>query len=68
VVDFNLNKHISEIKTDIICEDKRYPILILESESFGVVGYAVDISSGKLDRVCICAAHNTAECVCGAWS
>jgi len=48
-------------------EDPRYPILVLRSDEFGTIGYNLDIHSGGLTRVCICAAHSINECVCGAW-
>ena len=48
-------------------EDERYPTLVLQSDVFGYVGYNLDLSTGELRRVCICAAHSENECVCGAW-
>jgi hypothetical protein len=48
-------------------EDERYPTLVLQSDVFGSVGYNLDLSTGELRRVCICAAHSENECVCGAW-
>jgi hypothetical protein len=56
------------VEIDLIYEDARYPTLILTSEEFGTVGYELNLSSGKLERVCICFAKETSECVCGAWS
>jgi hypothetical protein len=47
-------------------EDIRYPTLILEGE-FGTIGYALDRETGVLRRICICAAHCSDECHCGAW-
>lgn len=49
-------------------EDARYPTLILQGTGFDTIGYDLDMSSGELKRVCICAAHSENECVCGAWS
>lgn len=48
-------------------EDERYPTLVLQSDTFGTVGYDLDLETGELRRVCICAAHSENECVCGAW-
>lgn len=48
-------------------EDERYPTLVLQSDVFGSVGYKLDLSTGELRRVCVCAAHSENECVCGAW-
>ena len=48
-------------------EDARYPDLILQSDKFGSVGYSLNLDSGDLTRVCICAAHHSIECCCGAW-
>jgi hypothetical protein len=48
-------------------EDKRYPTLVLQSDEFGSVGYSLDLKTGNLRRICICAAYCSYECVCGAW-
>lgn len=48
-------------------EDERYPFLVLQSEEFGSVGYFLNLSTGELSRACICAAHSSNECICGAW-
>ena len=55
------------IEAWISYEDLRYPILVLRSDNFGSIGYNLDVSSGNLERVCICCAHSKTECVCGAW-
>lgn len=47
-------------------EDARYPILVLQGD-FGSVGYALDKGTGELRRICLCAAHSSSECMCGAW-
>ena len=47
-------------------EDERYPTLVIRGEQ-GNVGYDLNRTTGKLSRVCICVAHSTNECVCGAW-
>lgn len=47
-------------------EDVRYPLLIVQGK-FGNVGYSLDLETGELRRVCICAARSNNECVCGAW-
>lgn len=49
-------------------EDSRYPTLVLRSDQFGSIGYDLNLSTGKLERVCICHAHSETECCCGAWS
>jgi len=46
-------------------EDKRYPTLVMQSDTFGSVGYSVDLNSGELIRTCICHARCDSECVCG---
>ena len=46
-------------------EDERYPTLVMQSDTFGSVGYSVDLNSGELTRTCICHAHCDSECVCG---
>ena len=48
-------------------EDERYPTLVLRSKAFDTVGYALDLDTGELQRVCICEARNSNECACGAW-
>ncbi len=55
------------VKIYLSYEDERYPHLVLQSDVFGSVGYNLDLSTGELRRVCICAAHSENECVCGAW-
>lgn len=46
-------------------EDPRYQTLVLYNPIFGSVGYSIDLSTGGLERICICAAHNASECCCG---
>jgi len=48
-------------------EDKRYPTLVIQSETFGSVGYSLDLNNGKLERICLCFAHCASSCTCGAW-
>jgi hypothetical protein len=48
-------------------EDERYPTLVIQSDNFGTVGYSLNKNTGELSRVCICNAHATNECICGAW-
>lgn len=55
------------VNINLVYEDPRYPLLVLEGDNFNTVGYSLDLSSGKLERVCICHAHSSYECVCGAW-
>ena len=55
-----------EVTVSIMAEDDRYPILVLESESFGTVGYSIN-NDGSLQRVCLCFAKCSCECSCGAW-
>lgn len=54
------------VEVKIIAEDARYPTLLVSGD-FGNVGYALDLNTGELRRVCICAAHCSSECCCGAW-
>lgn len=55
------------VNINLVYEDPRYPLLVLEGDNFNTVGYSLDLSSGKLERVCICHAHGSHECICGAW-
>ena len=55
-----------KVKARILSEDPRYPTLVLESKSFGTVGYSIN-SNGALRRVCLCFAKCACECACGAW-
>lgn len=48
-------------------EDERYPILVLQSDIFGTVGYSLNLSTGELSRVCVCSARSSTECLCGTW-
>jgi hypothetical protein len=54
------------ITYDLTAEDERYPILVLQG-AFGSVGYSLNTDTGELRRICLCAAHSSSECVCGAW-
>lgn len=49
-------------------EDPRYPTLVIHSDEIGTVGYSLNLSNGELNRVCICHAHSSNECICGAWN
>jgi hypothetical protein len=55
------------VTINLVYEDPRYPTLVLESEHFNPLGYSLDLDTGRLSRVCICHAHESTECVCGAW-
>ena len=48
-------------------EDERYPTLVLRSNAFGTLGYSLNLATGELQRVCLCEARSSNECVCGAW-
>jgi hypothetical protein len=48
-------------------DDPRYPTLVLEGQNFGTIGYSLNLNSGELSRVCLCFAHSSSECCCGAW-
>jgi hypothetical protein len=50
----------------LTAEDERYPTLVLQGD-FGSTGYALDLDTGELRRICLCAAHGPSECCCGAW-
>ena len=50
----------------LTAEDERYPTLVIQGD-FGVRGYDLDVSTGELQRVCVCAARSSHECCCGAW-
>jgi len=55
-----------EITYYLTAEDARYPTLVIEG-GFGTVGYSLNKDTGVLSRVCLCCAHCSSECVCGAW-
>ena len=64
-----MNERIKELGVHVYLsyEDERYPTLVLQSDEFGTVGYNLNLNTGELNRVCICAARSGTECVCGAW-
>ena len=46
--------------------DPRYPTLVLESYADGwVTGYSLNLDTGGLTRVCLCAARYAEACCCG---
>ena len=51
----------------LMYEDERYPMLVIDTGD-GVLGYTLNLSTGELNRVCICNAHSDNECICGAWN
>jgi len=55
------------VKVYLSYEDERYPNLVLQSDTFGCVGYSLNLSSGELSRICVCSARSSNECVCGTW-
>jgi len=55
-----------ELTCYIAGEDPRYPILVIRNENHSV-GYSLDRYTLTLRRICICAAHSSSECCCGAW-
>ena len=57
---------IIEPSVRIEAEDTRYPMVVITGP-FGTVGYTLSLRDGSLDRVCICHAYNSSECLCGAW-
>jgi hypothetical protein len=57
--DFGITYYLS-------ADDARYPKLVLQGD-FGSVGYSLDTRTGVLRRICLCAAHSSSECMCGAW-
>jgi hypothetical protein len=66
-IDMIIDEHLG-VEAWLSYEDPRYPTLVLRSDEFGSIGYDLNLSTGELKRVCICAAHSYNECVCGAWS
>lgn len=54
------------IGIDLCADDERYPTLVLEGP-FGKIGYSLNKESGELDRICICFAHSSSECMCGGF-
>ena len=67
VFEMLLDKELG-VEADLSYEDPRYPILVLDSERFGKVGYWLDLSNGELTRTCICHAYCETECLCGSFS
>jgi hypothetical protein len=63
-----MSQRIEELGMEIFLsyEDPRYPTLVIQGDNYGV-GYNLDPQTGELRRICICAAHSSSECVCGAW-
>lgn len=55
-----------DVTCRITAEDDRYPMLVLQGDGWSR-GYWVDKDNGDLTRVCICHAHSSSECLCGAW-
>lgn len=54
------------VQAEIIGEDERYPMLVVYGETW-TRGYDINLSTGELRRICVCHAHYSSECVCGAW-
>jgi hypothetical protein len=61
----NLSEKLG-ISIDLVAEDERYPTLVISSDEFNTTGYSLNVSTGELTRVCICAAYEPSECCCGA--
>lgn len=55
---------LPELTCDVVVDgDPRYPTLVLSTR----VGFSLSPRTGKLERCCICCAHSSRDCVCGAW-
>jgi hypothetical protein len=74
---FNITLH-EEVEQTIMedirlsFEDPRYKTLHIDDESVYLIviknkGYVVE-EDGTLERICICAARSSSECVCGGWN
>ena len=55
------------VTMNLVYEDPRYPTLVIEGNNFAPLGYSLDLDTGRLSRVCICHAHESTQCICGAW-
>ena len=62
-----LKDPVTGVQIELLYDDPRYPVLVLNSETFGEVGYELKLSDGSLRRICICHAKGSVDCVCGAW-
>lgn len=47
----------------IYISGKEYPTVIIESE-IGTVGYSVNLKTGQLRLICVCAARDKYNCAC----
>lgn len=47
-------------------DDPRYPTVVIRVGE-RTAGYSLNTSTMELTRVCICFAHSSTECGCGAW-
>jgi hypothetical protein len=57
----------NEYNAYVTYDDARYPTLVIQTDNQSV-GYSLDPSTLQVQqRVCICAAHTSSECLCGAW-
>lgn len=54
------------VRSRIMYEDPRYPTLIIKGKNW-IKGFALDKDTGNIRRICICYAHSSSECLCGAW-
>lgn len=54
-----------DLKCYFTWEDERYPTLVVieDGETFG---FSYNSQTKEFERVCICAAHISNECICGA--
>jgi hypothetical protein len=54
-----------DYNTYITYDDPRYPTLVVQVNG-KYAGYSLNTETLELSRVCICFAHNSNECCCGA--
>lgn len=54
-----------DLECYFVAEDPRYPTLVIR-DSAETFGFSYNRETKELERVCICAAHYSSECACGA--
>jgi hypothetical protein len=51
-----------------VVEDPRYPMMVLKINGQPIGGYYLNLDTLNFDnRVCVCNARETSECICGVW-
>ncbi len=60
IKDFEYTAYLSYHEYDI---NKGYPTLVVQGDITSY-GYSVNLLTGEVDMVCLCAATNDSECIC----